>query len=109
MLRSLYRVWVRDDPRRRADRGRVPQRAMIPTGGLQSPLIHAIIDEVHHPRPIMILSQASRLSDRATVWVARQNDDSSFNRLTVDYGRPATVWSAQFADVHSQDVKIPVI
>ena len=57
----------------------------------------------------MILSQASRLADRATVWVARQNDDSSFNRLTVDYGRPATVWSAQFADVHSQDVKIPVI
>jgi hypothetical protein len=53
----------------------------------------------------MILSQASRLADRQTVWIARKNNGESFNRLTVDYGRPATVWSAQFAEVHSGDVK----
>jgi hypothetical protein len=53
----------------------------------------------------MILSMASRLADRQTVWVARKNDDSSFNRLTTDYGRPAYIWAAQFADVHAGDVK----
>ena len=55
-----------------------------------------------HP---MILSQASRLTDRQTVWVARKNDDSPFYKLTTDYGVPATVWAAQFADIHADDVK----
>ncbi len=56
----------------------------------------------------MILSQASRLTDRQTVWVARKNDDSSFYRLTTDYGVPATVWAAQFADVHATNHACPV-
>ena len=55
----------------------------------------------------MILSAASRLRDRQTVWVARRNDDSPFYKLTTDYGVPATVWAAQFADVHAADVKAP--
>jgi hypothetical protein len=55
----------------------------------------------------MILSQASRLTDRQTVWVARKNDDSPFYKLTTDYGVPATVWAAQFADVHAADVVTP--
>ena len=53
----------------------------------------------------MILSVASRLSDRSLVWVARQNDDTPFNRLTTEWGIPATVYAAQFAEVHANDVK----
>ena len=53
----------------------------------------------------MILSQACRLRDRQTVWVARKNDDTPFYKLTPDYGVPATVWAAQFAEVHADDVK----
>ena len=56
------------------------------------------------PEP-MILSQASRLRDRQTVWVARRNDDTPFYRLTTDYGVPATTWAAQFAEVHASDVR----
>jgi hypothetical protein len=55
----------------------------------------------------MILSQASRLTDRQTVWVARKNDDTPFYKLTTDYGVPATVIAAQFAEVHAADVKTP--
>lgn len=55
----------------------------------------------------MILAQASRLTDRQTVWVARKNDDSPFYRLTTDYGVPATVIAAQFADVFAADVAAP--
>ena len=51
----------------------------------------------------MILSQASRLRDRQTVWVARKNNDESFYRLSTDYGVPATVWAAQFAEVHHDE------
>ena len=57
----------------------------------------------------MILSQASRLSDRATVWVARKNDDSTFNPLTTDYGVPATALAAQFADAFSNEAGSPII
>ena len=57
----------------------------------------------------MILSQASRLSDRATVWVARKNDDSTFNPLTTDYGVPASCWAAQFADAYSNEAGSPII
>jgi hypothetical protein len=55
----------------------------------------------------MILSAASRLSDRQMVWVARKNNDESFTRLSTDYGVPATVWAAQFAEIHADDVKAP--
>jgi len=51
----------------------------------------------------MILAQASRLSDRAHVWVARKNDDSSFTRITPPSGHPATIWAAQFAEVHHDE------
>ena len=57
--------------------------------------------------PPMILSQASRLTDRQTVWVGRKNDDTPFNKLTTDYGVPATVIAAQFADVFASDVASP--
>ena len=53
----------------------------------------------------MILSQASRLSDRQTVWVGRKNNGESFYRLSTDYGVPATVWAAQFEDAHRTDVR----
>jgi hypothetical protein len=53
----------------------------------------------------MILSAACRLTDRQTVWVARQNDDTPFNRLRTEWGIPATVYAAQFAEVHAGDVK----
>jgi hypothetical protein len=53
----------------------------------------------------MILSQASRLSDRQTVWVARRNDGTAFNAITTDWGLPAHVWAAQFEDTYAADVK----
>ena len=53
----------------------------------------------------MILSAASRLSDRSTVWVARKNDDTPFNRISTEWGIPAYVYAAQFAEVHADDVK----
>lgn len=56
----------------------------------------------------MILSPATRLRDRQTVWVARRNDDSPFYKLTTDYGVPATTWSAQFAEVHATDRPCPI-
>ena len=57
----------------------------------------------------MILAQASRLSDRATVWVARKNNDESFTRITCPSGNPATIWAAQFAEVHHDEAiaKLP--
>lgn len=55
----------------------------------------------------MILSQASRLIDHQTVWVARKNNGESFNRISTDYGVPAVTWAAQFSDVHAEDVKTP--
>ena len=55
----------------------------------------------------MRLSPATRLADRQTVWVAYRNDGSKFYNLTTDYGVPATVFAAQFAEVHADDVKAP--
>ena len=53
----------------------------------------------------MILSQASRLSDRQTVWVARKNNGESFTKITDPTGHPATVWAAQFAETFASDVR----
>ena len=56
----------------------------------------------------MILSQASRLSDRQTVWVSYRNDGSAWNEcpdLVYPVGIPATVIAAQFAEVHRSDVR----
>jgi len=53
----------------------------------------------------MRLSPATRLRDRQTVWVAYRNDGSKFYNLTTDYGVPATVIAAQFAEVFAADVK----
>jgi hypothetical protein len=53
----------------------------------------------------MRLSPATRLDDRQTIWVAYRNDGTSFNRLTPPSGTTAAVWSAQFAEVHADDVK----
>jgi hypothetical protein len=55
----------------------------------------------------MILSQATRLHDRQTVWVAYRNDGSKFNAITDPVGHPATIWAAQFADAHADDVTRP--
>lgn len=56
----------------------------------------------------MRLSPASRLRDRQTVWVAYRNDGSKFYNLTTDYGVPATVFAAQFAEVHATTHRCPV-
>jgi hypothetical protein len=56
----------------------------------------------------VILSAASRLSDRQTVWVARQSDDTPFNRTTTEWGIPAHVYAAQFAEVHSTVHRCPI-
>ena len=56
----------------------------------------------------MILSQASRLSDRQTVWVSYRNDGSAWNEcpdLVYPVGIPATVIAAQFSEVHRSDVR----
>ena len=52
----------------------------------------------------MRLSPASRLSTRSLEWVAYRNDGSNFNAITAPVGHPATIWSAQFAEVHAADV-----
>ena len=60
----------------------------------------------------MRLSPATRLKDRQTVWVAYRNDGSSFNACTdlvYPVGIPATVWAAQFAEVHASDVMTPAL
>jgi hypothetical protein len=51
----------------------------------------------------MILAQASRLSDRAHVWVSRKNNDESFTRLSCPSGHPAWAWAAQFAEQFHDD------
>ena len=54
----------------------------------------------------MILAQASRLSDRAPVWVSYRNDGTAWNEcpdLVYPSGVPATVWAAQFAEVHHDE------
>jgi hypothetical protein len=53
----------------------------------------------------VILSAASRLSDRQTVWIARQSDDTPFNRTTTEWGIPAHVYAAQFAEVYAAEVR----
>jgi len=60
----------------------------------------------------MILAQASRLSDRAAVWVSYRNDGSAWNEcpdLVYPSGVPASVWAAQFAEVHHDEAiaKLP--
>jgi hypothetical protein len=57
----------------------------------------------------MILAQASRLSDRALVWVSRKNNDESFTRLSCPSGHAAWAWAAQFAEVHHDEAiaKLP--
>ena len=54
----------------------------------------------------MRFSPASRLTDRQTLWVAYRNDGTSFNVINDPVGRPATVWSAHFAEVFERDVTI---
>ena len=54
----------------------------------------------------MILTQASRLSDRATVWVSYRNDGTAWNEcpdLVYPSGIPTSVWAAQFAEVHHDE------
>lgn len=53
----------------------------------------------------MILSMASRLTDRQTVWVSRKNNDESFNRISTDYGVSAVTIASHWAEVHAGDVK----
>jgi hypothetical protein len=52
----------------------------------------------------MRLSPATRLRDRQTVWVAYRNDGSAFNAITDPVGHPATIWAAQFAEAHADEV-----
>lgn len=56
----------------------------------------------------MRLSPASRLSDRQTVWVSYRNDGTAWNQnpsMVYPSGIPATVWAAQFAEAHANDVR----
>lgn len=57
----------------------------------------------------MRLSPATRLADRQTVWVAYRNDGSKFEKISDPVGIPATVWAAQFAEVHHDEAiaKLP--
>ena len=60
----------------------------------------------------MRLSPATRLADRQTVWVAYRNDGSAWNQnpsMVYPVGIPATVWAAQFAEVHHDEAiaKLP--
>ena len=55
----------------------------------------------------MRFSPATRLSTRETVWVAYRNDGTSFNNISDPTGHPATIWAAQFAEVHAADVPTP--
>jgi len=55
----------------------------------------------------MRLSPATRLADRQTVWVSYRNDGSAWNEcpdMVYPSGVPATVWAAQFADAHHDEV-----
>ena len=56
----------------------------------------------------MILSQASRLSDRQIVWVAPQNDETPIHRLSTAFGIPAHFYAAPFAEVHATDHRCPI-
>ena len=51
----------------------------------------------------MRLSPATRLKDRQTVWVSYRNDGSKFEKISDPVGIPATVWAAQFAEVHHDE------
>ena len=57
----------------------------------------------------MRFSPATRLADRQTIWVAYRNDGSNFNKITPPWGTTASMWAAQFAEVHAEDVKAPKI
>ena len=55
----------------------------------------------------MRLSPATRLADRQTVWVSYRNDGTAWNQnpsMVYPVGIPATVWAAQFAEVHADEV-----
>ena len=55
----------------------------------------------------MRLSPATCLADRQIVWVAYRNDGSAWNQnpsMVYPVGIPATVWAAQFAEVHADEV-----
>jgi hypothetical protein len=55
----------------------------------------------------MRLSPATRLADRQMVWVSYRNDGSAWNECTdlvYPSGVPATVWAAQFAEAHADEV-----
>ena len=56
----------------------------------------------------MRLSPATRLADRQTVWVSYRNDGTAWNEcpdMVYPSGVPATVWAAQFSEVHRTDVR----
>ena len=58
----------------------------------------------------MRLSPATRLKDRQTVWVSYRNDGTAWNQnpaMVYPSGVPATVWAAQFAEAHADDVLTP--
>ena len=55
----------------------------------------------------MRLSPATRLAVRQTVWVSYRNDGSAWNEcpdMVYPSGVPATVWAAQFSEVHHDEV-----
>lgn len=53
----------------------------------------------------MILSPATRLKDRQTVWVARHNDGTPFYQVSTDWGVSADSIAASFREAHAGDVR----
>ena len=44
-------------------------------------------------------------SDRQTIWVAYRNDGTSFNKITPPWGTTASMWAAQFAEIHADEAQ----
>jgi hypothetical protein len=57
----------------------------------------------------MILSQASRITDRQRVWVARNNDDSTFGTIASRWGCKSWVLAGAWGKRYKEEAiaKIP--
>jgi hypothetical protein len=57
----------------------------------------------------MILSQASRITDRQRVWVARNSDDSSLGTIASEWGTESWVLAGEWGRKYKKEAidKIP--
>ena len=58
----------------------------------------------------MIFSQASRITDRQRIWVARNNDDSKLGTVASEWGMKSTVLAGAWGKKYKEEAiaKIPV-